>query len=297
MEIIEFANEYKKPIVLALGFFDCIHLGHMALIKRTTELSEKFGCDSAILTFKNNPYKLLQKSGDNPIFTFEERVDILRETNLNLVIAAKFDETFMQLSKIEFIELLLNCCCIKAIVCGYDYKFGKNADGDVDFLSKTCEKHSVMCDIISPVCDNSLRISTTIIRSFLFDGHVEKANELLGRRYFLSGKVCHGRSVGKTFEFPTANLEMPNNKMLPCESTYATVTTVRGKKYKSVTNVGGKPTFGENDSTVETMLADFCEDIYGEELKIEFVRKLRPIRKFDSPYDLKEQIYKDIQWR
>lgn len=296
MKIFSLHCENKVSIALALGFFDCVHSGHRALLEQTKSRAAELGCMPCAITFRNNPYSLLGKS-DKLIFTFEERAGIFENAGMEGVVAVDFNREFMQTDKLEFLEMLRSSFSLKAVVCGHDYKFGAGASGNVEYLQKYCNNFGIMCDIIQPIEQDLQRISSTSVRSLISSGEIEAATKLLGHEYFAEGVVCHGRGVGRLFDFPTANLGYSSDKLLPKCGVYATRTVVDGKSYKSVTNVGGKPTFSETDFSVETMLIDFSGDLYGKTVRIDFVRYLRDIRKFSSPYELKTRIYKDAEWR
>ncbi len=296
MNIVLPQFQYDGPICLALGFFDCIHSGHRALLEHTKACARKNACGAYAVTFQNNPYTVLGKN-EKLIFTFSERIKLFETVGMDGVAAFDFDRAFMNTGKYEFLSSLTERFEIIGIVCGHDFKFGRNAEGDTELLNGFCKENNIMCDIIQPVELNNIRISSTLVRSRLRDGDIESAAGLLGHPYFIDGKVCHGRGVGKLFGFPTANVSCGKDKLLPRIGVYATKAYLDGKVYKSVTNVGHKPTFGESVLSVETMLIDFDGDIYGKDISVEFVRGLREIKKFDSPEKLREQIMRDAQWR
>ncbi len=296
MEILSPEIQYDFPVCIALGFFDCIHMGHRVLIDTAIAQARSTGSKSCVVTFSVNPFIALG-TGEKLVFTYDERLRILRDTGVDCVLALPFDGEFMQKSRDEFLAMLRSCVTLRGVVCGYDYRFGHNAQGTSEYLCDFCAKNGIMCDVISPIIQNGLRISGTEVRRRISCGDIEGACKLLGRAYFMDGAVCHGRGVGKVFDFPTANLDCPPDKLLPQAGVYATITTVGEKSYRSVTNVGAKPTFGEWDETVETMLIGFDGNLYGQTIRVTFVRWLRGIRKFDSPCALREQIEKDSEWR
>lgn len=296
MEILSFKNGYAEPLCIALGFFDCVHIGHKKLIDAVISMVKKTGGKSCLATFKNNPDSYLG-GNSNLIFTYDERLDILNNTSIDCILPIEFDEKFANTDRKSFLLYLTRKFKVGGIVCGYDYRFGAKAKGDSAYLSKFCNKNGIMCDIVSPILLKNQRVSSTNIRSEILKGDICKATEMLGHSYFIDGLVCHGRGVGKIYNFPTANLKISKDKLLPQVGTYATYTYVGEKQYKSVTNIGDKPTFGVSSITVETMLIDFNDTLYGENIRVEFVRKLRDIKKYDSPLELKKQIIQDCEWR
>ncbi len=296
MEVLTFNTKYDLPVCLALGFFDCVHKGHSALIESTKTLAKEYEARACVMTFSDNPYPFLSK-GEKLIFTFDERLKLFERAGVEIVFAVPFTKELMQTSKNDFLEFIVSRLNVKGIVCGYDYKFGKGAEGDTEYLSRFCSARAIACKVVPPVLHNGERVSSTLIKSKLREGDAETAAKLLGHGYFIEGEVCHGRGVGRMFDFPTANLDYGSDKLLPKDGVYATVSVVNGIEYKSVTNIGNKPTFGEYDVTVETMLSEFCGDLYGKRMRVEFVRRLRDIKKFATPQELKKQIYLDASWR
>lgn len=296
MKVFTLNTECDLPVCLALGFFDCVHRGHAALISKTVALAKEKNALSCVMTFADNPYPFLSK-GEKLIFTFSERTKLFESAGVQAVFAVPFSKELMQTPKQEFLNLITSRLNVKGVVCGYDYKFGTGAEGDTEYLASFCNGLGISCNVVPPVMYNGLRVSSTLIKSKLLCGDIEQAAELLEHSYFIEGEVCHGRGVGRLFDFPTANVDYGSDKLLPKDGVYATVSSVDGKKYKSVTNVGNKPTFNEYGATVETMLSEFGGDLYGKLIRVEFVRRLRDIKKFATPQELKNQIYSDASWR
>ena len=296
MEILTAESSYDTPLCLALGFFDCVHLGHKSLFERAAQMASEIGGKLCVATFTNNPNAVLNRV-EKLIFTFSERLSLLRENKVDCVYAVDFNEKLMNTGREKFLDDLFSALPIAGVVCGYDYRFGAGASGNPDFLCSYAAKNGIMCDVIQPVMLENERVSSTLVRKSLISGDIARAEKFLGHDYFISGEVCHGRGVGHVYDFPTANIEVATDKMLPREGVYATLTLVDGKEYTSVTNVGGKPTFGVDGLTVESMLVDFSGDLYGKKVTTVFVRRLRDIFKFDSPVELRNQIFSDAGWR
>lgn len=181
------------------------------------------------------------------------------------------------------------------IVCGEDYTFGKNREGNAEYLKNYCADKGVFCTVMPIIFKNGEKISSTLIKKFLNDGDIEKANMLLGGNYFLSGKVLHGRAVGRTIGFPTLNVEISPRKAPLKRGVYATETIIDGNRYKSITNYGSAPTFDENGFLIETFVLDFRSDVYGKEVIIEFLKYLREDKKFANARLLQKQLDEDIK--
>ena len=181
----------------------------------------------------------------------------------------------------------------KAIVVGFNFRFGRNRKGDTAYLEKLGEKYNFVVKTVSPVVIDDLTVSSTVIRQLITRGEIEKANQLLGHPYFMIGKVVKGKGRGKNLGFPTANLEFPSSKLIPAPGVYAVWVYFKGKKFKGAMNIGTKPTFEDKELTVEVHIFDFKEEIYGETLEVEIIKRIREEKRFSSLEALKEQIQKD----
>lgn len=296
MKVLDENTHSTRPLCLALGFFDCVHLGHKTLLTEVKRQAKDCAAESCAITFTGNPYTVLRKGTKQVIFTFEERLELFAAFGLDCVLALPFTETLKNRSKEAFLRDLLDFD-LRGIVCGYDYRFGAKAAGDTEYLREFCQNYGIMCNIVQPVVWQGERVSSTMIRKSIQNGDMKDAAMRMGHPYFAEGIVRHGRGVGKAFGFPTANLQVSADKLLPLFGVYATVTTADGKRYVSVTNVGSKPTFGDDSVTVETLLRDFEGDLYGKKVRVEFVRRLRDIQAFSDPEALRKQIYKDMEWK
>ena len=295
MKEIGNAESLKEKTVLGMGFFDSVHTGHRVLIDTVKETARKLNAKSAVLTFSNNSYKQFD-SESKLIYTYRERCLLFDELGLDCVIPFEFDCKLKQKSREEFLSDLFGRINIAGIVCGYDYKFGKGGLGDAEYLKAVCTEKDIPVTVVQPVLQNGERVSSTLVKETLRQGNIKKANALLSVPYFMTGKVIHGRGVGRFYGFPTANLEFSSDKMLIKSGVYATKTIYDGKIRKSVTNIGDKPTFEEQSVSVETLIKDENADLYGKEIKIEFVDFLRDIKKFSSPQELADRILKDLEY-
>lgn len=284
----------NTQVCLALGFFDSVHTGHKQVIKAAFDYARSHGIASAVATFSNNPYKQFNPD-DKLIYTFAER-ETLFQGLVDFVAPMRFDASFKKSSAIAFLERLIVKYNIKALVCGYDYTFGEGASGDTNLLKSWCAAHKIDCIVVEEYDFDGDRVSSSLIKKLITNGKIEHANLLLSSPFFITGRVVHGRGVGRMFDIPTANVKIHIDKLLPKVGVYATKTEVGGKKYYSVTNVGGRPTFDLSRVVVESMLDDFNDNIYDQPIKIEFIKRLRDNVKFDSPALLSAQVHKDIKW-
>ncbi len=294
MREIAFGEKCGSPVALALGFFDSVHLGHRKLLQRARELAQRCGIQCAAMTFKNNPFQHLGKN-TRLVYCYDERALLFEKLGIDIVCWAQFDEYFMNMNADDFLSGLLNIFELKHIVCGYDFRFGSDREGDVKKLLHFCRDNGIGLDVIEKTMHEGKRVSSTLIREYLLRGEIEKANELLGEPYFMIGEVIHGRKVGSKLLFPTINIELGCQKLKIKQGVYFTLTTINGIQYRSVTNCGSKPTFGLKDFDVETHVIGYDGDLYGKKVIVSFIKKLRDIARFDDAQELKEQIIKDIE--
>lgn len=293
MIVVDFNDKNDKKIVLALGYFDCLHIGHRKLLEKAQEMAREKGALGAVFTFSNNPGQLLKKK-NKLVNTFEERLALFENMGMDAVFYAEFTKEFMSLTAQEFLQLLKQKNIV-GIVCGFDYTFGKNSVGTVEMLKQFCDDNGIDFAKVDMVGFGGEKASATLIKEFLIDGEMEKANECLGHYYFMTGEVCHGYGVGKTQVFPTANIMIPRDKLYPKTGVYSGLTLVGGKMYPSVINVGGRPTFDDPQEKIEVYIIGFDKDIYQDTITVCFKKYLREIKKFKSAQQLKEQICRDIE--
>lgn len=294
IEIIS-SNLKNEPIYLALGFFDCVHFGHRALINSVIENAKLKKCKSAVFTFSNNAYKQFN-SFAKLIYTFEERVEILSDLGIDYILPFKFDKNLKNMNREEFLKMLISKFNIVGFICGYDYLFGSCGKGDANYLDEFCKLNNIELQIVPPITIDGHRVSSTLVKEMLIAGSIKNANKLLVSPYRITGRVTKGRGVGKTFGFPTANIELPLDKQKIGEGVYGTYTKINNKLYKSITNVGSKPTFDEFSFTIECLVDGLEFDIYDKIIEVYFYKKIRDIIKFNSPQELAAQIKKDSHW-
>ena len=281
---------------VALGSFDGLHKGHLSLVRKVVELANEMNGTSVVYTFKNHPRKFI-KSTDSPklILDNKEKEEILKKENVDIVYFEEFTSDFMKLSPEEFINYLCNKFNVKGIVVGFDYRFGYKNSGDVNLLKKLSEIYNYKLFIMETCIYNEETISSTRIRQALTSGDIEEANLMLTRPFFIRGKVVHGKKLGRTIGFPTANLGFNDEIILPKIGVYYTNVLWNNRLYKGITSVGNNPTVNGKKITVETFILDFNKDIYEEEITLYFLKFLRNEKKFNSIDKLKNQLEKDAK--
>ena len=291
MNTINRTEQYNKSIVLALGFFDCVHIGHLALINETKKMASCMGCESAIFTFVNDPNPFLRKSAQ--VYTFNDRKIIFDNLHIDNLIYDTFSEEFATQSPEEFIDNLLSNFNIKGIVVGKDYTFGKKAEGNAVFLKKYLADKNVKVKIVPFERINLQKISSSHIKKFIADGNVQVANTMLTQPYFVIGEVVHARHRGTIIGYPTANIIDSEDRTRLGTGIYITKVYIDKKSYLGITSVGPKPTFNEENRSIETYILDFKKDIYGKTITVEFYKKIRDVMKFPSVPSLCKQMMID----
>ena len=295
MKIIPYNKKTHTPLVMCLGAFDSVHLGHKSLIERAHELKNNYSAKVAVFTFnsENSNFKF-KPNGE--VFTFEERIKRLEKMLVDEVYVANVSEEFANILPVDFLNELVDNRPIRAFICGKDFKFGKNASGNVELLKHFCEQkniHLEVCDFITDKSEN--KIATTTIKDNLLNGNVKEANKLLGDKYFVTGEVIKGRQVGRTLGFPTANIKLSSTKLPLKSGVYLSEVILGDKTYGAITNVGNAPTFNDENFLIECHIKDFSGDLYGKKLTVYFTDYIRPITKFISKDELIKQLNSDLK--
>ena len=283
----------KEKTIYALGFFDGVHIGHQALLKECRRLADAQGCKAAAVTFSSHPDTLVQGVAPRLINTIEDRVRLLKENGMDQVVVLPFDKKMMTMPWQEFLRFLVEAYSAAGLVCGHDFRFGRNGEGTPQKLADFCKQRGMGFDCISKISLDGITVSSTHIRSLLLEGMTARAVEFLGHGHLLTGKVVDGRKVGRTLGVPTANLQHAQGVLLPRNGVYAARAQVEGKVYAAVVNIGCRPTFGGENVTVEPWLLDYNCDLYGRELQLWLYAYLRPERKFGTPMELKAEILRN----
>lgn len=298
MEIINLSGCCKEDAktAIALGNFDGIHIGHQELIKTMVLEAKKLGLKSSLLLFRSHTKSVIENNAPKMITNNDQKFRIAKELGVDLIYLLDFDDKVMKLTGEEFVkEIIINKMNGKLIIAGFDYRFGHKASGDANYLKELGDKYDIHVIILDPVEDNLNVVSSSMIRDLISEGKVELANKLLGRPYSIIGKVVTGSNRGSKLGFPTANIKLSNNFIIPRSGVYASNTIIDGKRFLSATNIGFNPTFDEKLLKIETYILDFEEDIYGKILEIEFIEFLRDDIKFNNVEDLIKQMDLDIE--
>ncbi len=285
--------------VIALGFFDGVHLGHGALLRRAAEVAREKGVKAAVFTFDRPPKEVVTGKTVYLINSAAERQELVhRLYGIEEVILAPFDEAMMHCTWDNFVtELLVKEHGAVHLVAGHDHRFGYKNEGNPQLLQAKCAELGLGCDIIPAVEVEGITVSSTHIRKLLEEGKVEEAAAFLGHRHCLTQTVQHGYRVGRTIGIPTVNLIVPHNILTPALGVYITrVYLSDGRDFAGVTNVGTRPTVSDSDAvSVETFLLDFDGDLYDQTIRVEFCRRLRGEKKFGSLEELRQEIQRNAE--
>ena len=279
----------NKSKALALGSFDGLHLGHAKVIKKITKLKSEY--EPCALLFDEHPLKVLSSKSQPLLISNEEKADRLKAAGVK-PIAIKFTD-IMNLSPEEFVRDFLSSLSVKAVSCGHNFHFAKNAAGNSEILFELCKKYDILLSVADDVTYKGELISSSRIRDCLRGGNIHDANAMLGRNYSYTLPVIRGNHIGNTLGFPTINQQIPDDLVKLRFGVYLTKTTICGQDFASVTNFGIRPTVGGNKQLLETYILDYTQDLYGQSIQISFLDFLRDERKFNSLSELKEQIKKD----
>lgn len=289
---------YNAPFVklngktaVALGFFDGVHEGHKAVINAAVKYSRENNIPAVVWTFINSPKKTALSITDN-----DERKALFEAQGVDILIAFPFSEDVKGLTKDEFVNTVLkDCLNAEKVFCGFNYSFGAGGKGTPEELKKLCESQGIFVEISDEISVQDETVSSTKIREYIENGFPEKAGRLLGRPYSINGTVSHGKKLGRTLGFPTANIKIGENKVIPKDGVYFTVTEFEGKRFYGISNIGTNPTVEDTQRRAENFIFDFDGDLYGKEIKIEFLKYIRGEKKFDSVETLAKQVKKDIE--
>ena len=290
LEIVNYnKDEYDFPALVVLGCFDAVHVGHAELLKKAKLQAKINGLDLGVMMFGNG-------KGGRQVYTFEERLAFLSGYNAKFVLKIDYNDEFKKTTPAEFLNILEEKINIKGYMSGKDFRFGAGAKGKSSTLKKYAEDedNAVWYMPVKDVMIDGEKVSTTLIKQYLEEGKIQKANELLGREYFVSGEVCEGHGRGASvLGFPTANIVYPANKVLVAPGVYGVEAEIDGTVYKGVANCEPRPTFGEDAIVLEAYFEGLNENLYGKTLTVKFLNYIRGIKKFENADELKAQIASD----
>lgn len=297
MKIISDINpQALLPSVATIGFFDGVHRGHRFLIDQVKEVAATNGLCSALITFPIHPGQVMQTMYQPQLISSpEEKLELLETTAVDYCVLLPFTHELSLLSAREFMKLLRDNFNIRALVIGYDHRFGHNRSESFEDYCRYGKELNIYIVRARAYTDGEAKISSSVIRQLLKEGDVSRAAKFLGYNYFLDGTVVDGYKIGRKIGFPTANLKVDcSDKLIPSEGVYAVYVYVKGKKWAGMLNIGHRPTINNGKNlSIEVNILNFSDNIYHEEMRIEFVKYLRPEEKYDNVDALIAQMHKD----
>ena len=286
----------NKDMLLTIGVFDGVHLGHKYLISQLVEQARQQNLLSGVVTFRQHPQEMLAPQTKLPFLTdLIERSNLLKKEGVEAIIPLSFTAELAQLTARNFVNLLKKCLRMRGLVIGPDFALGRNREGNTDTLRLLGQEMNFGVTVVLPVMRNGEVVSSTAIRQALADGDMKKVYNLAGRPFSLHGHIVTGAGRGVELGFPTANLDIDPEQAIPANGVYATWAYIDGRAYQSMTNIGERPTFGGRECTVEVYVLDYHSDLYGRELRIDIIERVRGEKQFNTAEELKKQIAEDVK--
>lgn len=302
MQVIRSLENFKplNGSVLTIGSYDGIHRGHLEIISSIIHYGRARGLPSTLITFEPHPRHILEKSKEKlpVLMRIEEKLDIIEKIGIDVVYVINFTDEFSKVTAIDFLDnIVVPFFNPKCIIVGYDHHFGNKREGGPDFLDSYCENKSIEIEIVQPISDDGHNISSTRIRKLINDGFVRRANFELGSVYGFNAKVVKGAGRGKGLNFPTANvIPLHDDQLMPKSGVYFIRGRFIGQHAFGMCNFGVRPTFEEEDLVMEIhFFLEESSELYGKEIRVEFLERIRDEKKFPSPKDLVKQLNKDKQ--
>ena len=289
-------NKSSNHTVLTIGTFDGVHIGHQKIIKRLVEISEIKNLTPSLLTFFPHPRMVLQKDANIKLInTIDEKKDILKQFGISNLVIKEFTKEFSRLTAEDFVKnILVDHLKAKHIIIGYDHHFGRNRNANIEDLKQFGKDFDFEVEEISKQDINDVAVSSTKIRAALQEGNIKTANTYLGYNFMLTGKVIDGKKLGQTINYPTANLHIEETyKLIPKHGVYIVKSIIDNNTVYGMMNIGHNPTVNGKHQTIETHFFDFNKDLYGQNLKIELLQRLRDEQKFNSVEELQSQLHID----
>ena len=286
----------KNKTVVTIGTFDGVHLGHQKIIERLVDVASSNQLDSVLLTFFPHPRMVLQKDADIKLInTLSEKEAVLKKLGLTHLVVNEFTKEFSRLTAEEFVrKILIKQLNAKHVIIGYDHHFGRNRSANIEDLKRFGKEYNFTVEEISAQDVNEVAVSSTKIRTALLDGDIKTANLYLNYNFMLSGKVIKGKGIGKTIQFPTANIKIAETyKLIPKDGVYVVKSNVDNETVFGMMNIGNNPTVNGTSKSIEIHFFDLDKDLYNQNLKIELLHRLRDEKKYESVDALKTQLKAD----
>ncbi len=298
MQIVTVMNINDKILdasCVTIGNFDGVHRGHAEIFAHLKQKSQARGLPSVVVTFEPHPLKILApESAPCLITTFEQKAALIGESGIDYLVVVPFSKEFSRMSAHDFVlKMLCSSLGMRHIIIGHDYAFGRGREGNFSTLASLGVLNGFTLEDLPPIGEEGVIFSSSLVRSAVVDGDMDAAARILGRYYQISGTIVHGREIGQSLGFPTANIST-FNELIPSDGVYAVMAQVDGKLVKGACNIGCNPTYGGEKRTIEVFLLDFAGRIYDHDIKIQFVQKLRPEQKFTDVAELKTAISQDV---
>ncbi len=297
MEIIRNLSEIRalKNPVATIGNFDGVHMGHRQIFRKLKQAAKELDGVSVVITFAPHPLKVLPSGKKlSLISTYDEKEQLLQASGIDYLIIIPFTKQFASLTATEFVrEVLVGAIGIRKLIIGYDYAFGRNREGNIGLLRSLGAEYGFVVEVLEPIWDGKTIFSSTIIRKMIRDGNVRDVVAPLGRHFSMGGKVVHGHHRGKVLGFPTANLQT-EKELIPKNGVYAVKVKIDRSMYDGACNIGPNPTFGDDVVAIEIFIFDFEGDLYGRELQVYFVVRIRDERKVPDAAALQKAIANDV---
>lgn len=298
LKIFHSINDFSstKKTILTLGTFDGVHIGHKKILKKITQNTENQKYESLVLTFFPHPRMVLQDHSDIQLLnTIDEKIDLLGKIGIQNLVIHPFDEAFSRLTAEEFVSsILVDRFHIQKIVIGHDHRFGRNRTANIDDLIAFGKQYGFEVEQISVQEINAISVSSTKIRNALLEGDMALSNDYLGYDYFLTGSVVKGKQLGRTIDFPTANLKIEEDyKLIPKNGVYIVKSLIDGQTIFGMMNIGFNPTVNGKKQSIEVHYFDFNSDLYNQKIRVSILQRIRSEQKFESVDLLREQLKKD----
>ncbi len=293
-ELVEQSPE--KDTLLTFGVFDGVHLGHPYRSSWLTKHARELNLLSGVVTFRQHPQEIMSPQTRLPFLTdLDQRINLLKNEGVEAIFVLSFTPELARLSAHEFVGLLKRHLRMRGLVIGHDFALGQNRGGDETALRKLGKEMDFSVTVVRAKLINGELVSSTAIRKALADGDMKRVHRLIGRNFGFGGGVVTGAHRGKELGFPTANIEVNPGQALPPDGVYATWAYIDGQAYPSMANIGKRPTFGNNERTVEVYVLDYHSNLYGHEIRIDLIDRVRDEKKFNTVQELKDQIATDIK--